>query len=78
MAIVLTQVMQLMCGAGVQPWQDPGGTLRMNGVGDRERRHVRPALIGPNLQGREKVRERDQTGDAESGNALFFTIAFIP
>ena len=23
--------------AGVQPWQDPGGTLRMNGVGERER-----------------------------------------
>ena len=35
--------------AGVQPQQDPGGTLRMKGVGDRERRHVRPALIGPNL-----------------------------
>ena len=35
--------------AGVQPRQDPGGTLRMNGVGERERRHMRPALIGPNL-----------------------------
>ena len=23
--------------AGVQPWQDPGGTLRMNGVGKREK-----------------------------------------
>ena len=36
--------------AGVQPRQDPGGTLRMNGIGERERererRHVRPALIG--------------------------------
>ena len=62
--------------AGVQPQQDPGGTLRMNGVGERERRHVRPALIGPSLRGRE--RESDQTGGAESGNALFFTIAFIP
>ena len=50
----------------------------MNGVGERERRHVRPALIGPSLRGGERERERDQTGDAESGNALFFTIAFIP
>ena len=48
----------------------------MNGVGERERRHVRPALIGPSLRGREKERERerkrererDQTGGAaESG-----------
>ena len=26
-----------MKAAGVQPWQDPGDTLRMNGVGERER-----------------------------------------
>ena len=52
-------------GAGVQPRQDPGGTLRMNSVGKRERRHVRPALIGPSLCERE--RESDQTGGAESG-----------
>ena len=38
--------------AGVQPRQDPGGTLRMNSVG--ERRHVRPPLMGPSLQGRER------------------------
>ena len=30
----------------------------MNGIGERERRHVRLALIGPSLRGR----ERDQTG----------------
>ena len=24
-------------GAGVQPWQDPGGTLGMNGISERER-----------------------------------------
>ena len=35
--------------AGVQPRQDPGGTLRMYGVGERERRHVRLALIGRSL-----------------------------
>ena len=45
------------------------GTLRMNGIGEieRERRHVRPALIGPSLRmkrerERERERERDQTG----------------
>ena len=27
---------------------------------------------------RERERESDQTGGAESGNALFFTVAFIP
>ena len=61
--------MTLWTIAGVQPQQDPGGTLRMNGVGERERRHVRPALIGPSLRGREREREResDQTGGAESG-----------
>ena len=67
-------------GAGVQPWQDPGGTLRMNGVG--ERRHVRPALMGPSLRGRERKRERERENDqmgvaAESGKPLFFTVAFI-
>ena len=45
-------------GAGVQLQQDPGVTLRMNGVGKRGRRHVRPALIGPSLRGRERERER--------------------
>ena len=44
--------------AGVQPWQNPRGTLGMNGVGKRrERRHVRPILIGPTLLGRERERE---------------------
>ena len=47
--------------AGVQPRQDPGDILRMNSVGKRERRHVRPALIGPSLRG-EGRGERDQTG----------------
>ena len=61
--------------AGVQPRQDPGGTLAMNGIG--KGRHVRPALIGPSLRGKE--REWPDWGcAAESGNALFFTVAFIP
>ena len=56
---------------------------------ERERRHVRPALIGPSLRGRERERKRERERErmtrrgclqdlAESGNALFFTIAFIP
>ena len=49
--------------ARVQPRQDPGGTLRMNGVG--KRRHVRPALIGPSLQGRERERERERETERE-------------
>ena len=68
--------------AKVQPRQDPGGTLRMNSVG--ERRQVRPALIGPRLQGRDREREREteresdqRGGAAESGKSLFFTVAFI-
>ena len=60
--------------AGVQPRQDPGGTLRMNGVG--ERRHVRPALIGPSLRGRERKRqrerERNQMGVQQSLAMLYF------
>ena len=63
--------------AGVQPRQDPGGTLRMNSVDERERRYVRPALIGPSLQGRQ-TRWGLQQSLAECGNALFFTVVFIP
>ena len=48
--------------AGVQLRQDPGGTLRMNGVGERERERERP----------------DWRVLAGSGNALFFAVAFIP
>ena len=39
------------------------GPLRMNGIGEieRERRHVRPALIGPSLRvKRERERERER------------------
>ena len=71
-------------GAGVQPRQDPGGTLRMNGVG--ERRHVRTALIGPSLWGRERERQRERQRERERPDGgcskvwqifIFFTLAFI-
>ena len=57
------------------------GTLRMNGIG--ERRHVRLALMGPNLRGRETERERERERpdwDVQQSLAvaLFFTVAFIP
>ena len=72
----------LHLNAGARAQQDPGATLGMNGVS--ERRHVRPALIGPSLRmtrerdrKRQRERESDQTGVfAGSGNGLFFTIAF--
>ena len=61
-------VMEPGSGAGVQPWQDPGGTLGMNGISEKER---------------EREREREtsrgvQQSLAGSGNALFFTVTFIP
>ena len=49
-------------GCRGQPQQDPGGTLRMNSVGERERRHMRLALIGPSLRERERERERPDGG----------------
>ena len=55
--------------AGVQTRQNSGGTLRMNGVS--ERIHVRPALIGPSLQGRERKRERVTRLGCLQGLAMF-------
>ena len=69
----------------------PGSSLgRIQGIPSgwtasaRERRHVRPALIGPSLKGGSAGREREREkrgclqGLAECGNALLFTVAFIP
>ena len=63
--------------AGVHPRQDPGGTLGMNGIGERERRE--PSLDrAKSVRERERERESDQTGGAAgSGNALFITVVFI-
>ena len=52
--------------AGVQPRQDPGGTLRMNGEGGREIDRERERQ-------RQRQRERDQTGDVQPSLAdLYF------
>ena len=58
----------------------------MNGIG--ERRHMRPALIEPSVRmngEREREKERERVtrrgclqGLPGSGNALVFTVAFIP
>ena len=61
--------------AGVQPRQDPGGTLRMNGIG--ERRHVRPALIGSSLRGRERERERQTEREWPDGGCSRVWQCFI-
>ena len=38
----------------------------MNGVGERERRHVRLALIRPSLRGKVREREREREKERES------------
>ena len=56
--------------AGVQPRQDPGGTLRMNSIGKREKIRETSLDRAKSVRGREREREReiDQTrGAAESG-----------
>ena len=57
--------LSLHLNAGARAQQDPGATLGMNGVS--ERRHVRPALIGPSLR-MNGERESDQTGVFAAGS----------
>ena len=73
--------------SGVQPQQDPGGTLRMNGVGEREREKTCETSLDraksvrereKKERERERERETRQGVQTESGNALFFTVAFRP
>ena len=55
------------------------GTLRMNGVGERET--CRAGLDrAKSARGREREKERDQTRNVQQSLAvaLFFTFAFIP
>ena len=57
------------------------GTLRMNGVGEKEKTREISLDRAKSVREREKERERVRQGVqslAESGNALFFTVAFIP
>ena len=78
---------EYLSGAGVQPRQDPGGTLRMNGVSEREKTRETSLDRVKSMRERERERARErervtrrgvQLGLAESGSALFITIAFIP
>ena len=87
-----------MAPAGVQPRHDPGGTLRMNGVGEREKTGETSLDRAKFARERERKREREREKErererkrerervtrrgvqqslAESGHALFFTVAFI-
>ena len=65
--------------ARVQPRQDPGGTLRMNGVGEREKTRDTSLDRAKSARERERVTRPDrgvQLSLAESGNALFFYRSF--
>ena len=72
--------------AGVQPWQDPGGTLRMNSVSKREREKTRETSLDRARSARERETERekerererecDQTGGAESGRVWQYFIFY--
>ena len=73
--------------AGVQPRQDPGGTLRMNSISEREREETHEISLDRAKSARERERKRERErmtrqgclqGLAESGNVLFFTVSFIP
>ena len=46
--------------AGVQPRQDPGGTLRMNGIDEREREREREKTHETSLDRANSVRERER------------------
>ena len=49
----------------------------MNGIGERERRHVRPALMGPSLRGRERERERERERDQTGVQRVWKSVAML-
>ena len=54
-------------GSGrVQPQQDPGGTLRMNGISEREREKTRETSLDRAKSARERERERKKERERES------------
>ena len=73
----------LLQGAGVQPRQDPGDTLRINGIGKRERERgkTRETSLDRAKSVRERERERVTRRGvqslAESGNAFFFFLLYF-
>ena len=50
-------------GAGVQPQQDPGGILRLNGVSEREREKTCETSLDRAKSAREREREREREND---------------
>ena len=54
-----------MAPAGVQPRHDPGGTLRMNGVGEREKTGETSLDRAKFARERERKREREREKERE-------------
>ena len=50
---------EYLSGAGVQPRQDPGGTLRINGVSEREKTHETRLDRVKSVRERERKRARE-------------------
>ena len=57
--MTLGMIVSWSLSAGVQPRQDPGGTLRMNGVG-REREKTRETSLDRAKSARERERKREK------------------
>ena len=53
--------------AGVQPWQDPGDTLRMNGVGERKKTSETNLDRAKSVREGERERERERERHRETG-----------
>ena len=60
---------EYLSGAGVQPRQDPGGTLRMNGVSEREKTRETSLDRVKSMRERERKRERERESDQTGGAA---------
>ena len=62
-------------GAGVQPQQDPGGALRMNGVGERE--ETRETSLDRAKSAREREREKEGERVWPDGGCSWQSLAML-